>query len=377
MCGCVMKDKIKRVLRATPGLKGRQIAHKLGLDKRAVNSYLSRQVGDFIKDENHCWFIIQNDLMEINLIGETWIDGLSLDHSVAMAGSPLNSKCTSIHFIVPVGCKILLEAAARLLAYSNQAIHVGKSVVIDFNECQDTLSYFNRIGFFEMLHKDITVKPNRPLLSRAQLFKGNSEAVYEFGEIDPLDLDEDIPQQLKDRFVNYAGEQYSQPAFTVLSELFGNVRDHSESPIPGYIALQYYKGYKGSRSYIGVKPHIQTIVSDSGHGITGTLRPVLQERYPEIFSMFDFTDPKSNPLLVCEVFKRGQISQSSEEGRGLGLKRSGEVAASYDAIISVREGAFELKLTYKAGKLHRADYELDLPKLMGTHICFDFILAES
>jgi hypothetical protein len=93
--------------------------------------------------------------------------------------------------------------------------------------------------------------------------------------------------------------------------------------------------------------------------------------------MFDFSDPKSYPLLVREVFKRGRISQSSDEGRGLGLKRSGEVAASYDAIISVREGNFELKLTYKSGKIFKTDYELSLPKLMGTHICFDFILAKS
>ncbi len=206
------------------------------------------------------------------------------------------------------------------------------------------------------------------------MFKGNSEAVYEFGLVDPIDLDEDIPQRLKHSFVNYAGEQYAQPAFTVLSELFGNVRDHSESPIPGYIALQYYKGFKKRSG--GVKPHIQTIVSDSGRGITGTLKPVLQTRYPEIFNMFDFSDPKSDPLLVREVFKRGRISQSSDEGRGLGLKRSGDVAASYDAVIYVREDNFELKLTYKTGKLHKTDYALDLPKLMGTHICFDFILAK-
>ncbi len=372
-----MKQKIQQVLSETPGLKGRQIANKLGLDKRDVNSYLSKQEGDFVKDENHCWFVVQNDLMEIHLDGETWVDGLSLDRSVASAGSPLESECSSIHFVVPEGCKIFLDAEARLLAYSNQCIYVGKNVVIDFNDCMETLSWFDRNGFFQMLHKDVVVKPNRPTFSSAELFKGNSEAVYEFGEVDPLDLDEDIPQRLKHSFVNYAGEQYSQPAFTVLSELFGNVRDHSESPIPGYIALQYYKGFQRRSGYGGVKPHIQTIVSDSGRGITGTLKPVLQARYPEIFSMFDFSDPKSYPLLVSEVFKRGRISQSSDEGRGLGLKRSGEVAASYDAIISVREGNFELKLTYKSGKIFKTDYELGLPKLMGTHICFDFILAKS
>lgn len=370
-----MKQQIEQVLSKTPGLKGRQIANKLGLNKKDVNSYLSKQDGFFFKDENHCWFIVQDDLLEIQLDGETWIDGISLDRSVNNVGSPLDTDCASINFIVPKGCKIFLEAAARLLAYSNQCTYIGKRVAIDFNDCQDTLSYFDRIGFFEMLHKDVVVKPNRPLLSSAELFKGNSEAVYEFGEVDPQNLDEDIPQRLKHSFVSYAGEKYSQPAFTVLSELFGNVRDHSESPIPGYIALQRYKGFKGRGGYSGVNPHIQTIVSDSGRGITGTLKPVLEKRYPEIFRKFDFSDPRSDPLLVCEVFKKGRISQSSDDGRGLGLKRSGEVAASYDAVISVREDCFELKLSYKSGKLHKADYELDLPRIMGTHICFDFFLA--
>ena len=369
-----MEDKIRQILSDKPGLRGRQIAKKLGLDKSDVNSYLSKQKGLFLKNENHCWFILKDDLIEVRFDGATWIDGLSLDMSIKKSGSPLESDCSSIHFIVPEGCKIFLEAAARLLAFSNQSALLGKSVTIDFNDCQDTLSYFNRIGFFELLDKKVNIEPSRPVFSTATIYKGNSEAVYEFGEVDPNDLDENIPQQLKKSFVHYAGEQYSQPAFTVLSELFGNVWDHSNSPIPGYIALQRYKGYGGKR---GVRPHIQTIVSDSGMGITGTLKPVLKERYPALYNKFDFNDPKSGPLLVKELFEKGRISSSNDEGRGLGLKRSGDVAASYDAKISVREEKFELKLVYKSGRLDEFEYVVDLPKMLGTHICFDFILAKS
>lgn len=143
-----MEKKIRQVLSDTPGLKGRQIANKLGLDKTAVNSYLNKQKGLFYKGENHCWFIVKDHLMEVRFDGATWIDGLSLDMSIKKSGSPLESDCSSIHFIVPEGCKIFLEAAARLLALSNQSVLIGKSVTIDFNDCQDTLSYFNRIGFF-------------------------------------------------------------------------------------------------------------------------------------------------------------------------------------------------------------------------------------
>ncbi len=369
-----MKESIEQVLNDAPGLKGRQIAKKLGLDKKSVNSYLNKQEGVFFKDENHCWFVVEGGVIEVRLDGATWIDGLSLDMSIKKSGSPLESDCSSIHFIVPKGCKIFLEATARLLALSNQLVLSEKSVTIDFSDCQDTLSYFDRIGFFELLDRNVDIKPSRPAFSNATIYKGNSEAVYEFGEVDPNDLDEGIPQRLKNSFVHYAGDRYSQPAFTVLSELFANVRDHSNSPISGYIALQHYKGYRGRR---GVRPHIQTIVSDSGKGIIGTLKPVLKDRYPSLYNKFDFNDPKSAPLLVKEVFEEGRISSSSDEGRGLGLKRSGDIAASYDAKISVREGNFELKLIYESGKLNQFLYETNLTKILGTHICFDFFLAKS
>lgn len=369
-----MEAQIRKVLSDTPGLKGRQIANKLGLDKRDVNSYLSKQNGVFVKDGNHCWFIADTGLLEIQFDGGTWIDGIALDRSIKRVGAPLSDECLSIHFIVPAGCKILLEAAARLLAFSNQSILLGKSVTIDFEDCQETLRYFNRIGFFDLLDDGVVVKPGRPSFPSSTVYKGNSEAVFEFGEVDPDDLDEDIPQQLKNCFVYHAGDVYSQPVFTVLSELFGNVRDHSRSPIAGYIALQRYKGYGGRRP---VPPHIQTIVSDSGKGIAGTLIPILKDKYPALAKKFDFNDPKSAPLLIKEVFEKGMISSSDDEGRGLGLKRSGDVAASYRATISVRESGFELKLKYENGKLKEFLYELDLPNMLGTHICFDFILDKS
>lgn len=367
-----MKKKIEKVLKYNPGLKGKEIARQIGVDKKEVNSFLAFQQHNFVKDENHCWRLKNDAELEITLDGGTWIDGLALDNSIKTAGSPLESNVPSVLFVVPEGCKILLEAAARFLAISNQLAFLGKKVSIDFNNCQDTLSYFDRIGFFDLLDPKVIVKPERPLVSRASIYKGNSGAVYEFGEITPNDLDEGIPQRLKESFVHYAGPDYSQPAFTVISELFGNVRDHSESPIHGYIALQHYKGHGGRNA---VPRHIQTIVSDSGKGITGTLLPVLKQRHPATYKKFDFSKPASRPLLVKEVFEKGQISQSTDEGRGLGLKRSGDVAASYNATISVREATFELKLSYQGEKLVSSSYELDLPKIMGCHICFDFILA--
>lgn len=208
-----MRQKIEEVLKEHPGLKGKEIAQRIGLDKKEVNSFLAFQQHNFVKDENHCWRIKHDSELVITLDGGTWITGLALDNSIGKAGSPLESAIQSVIFVVPEGCKVLLEAAARLLAISNQLVFLGKEVVIDFNDCKNTLSYFDRIGFLDLLDNKVVVKPSRSSVSGASIYKGNSAAVYEFGEINPTDLDEGIPQRLKESFVHYAGTEYSQLLF--------------------------------------------------------------------------------------------------------------------------------------------------------------------
>ena len=83
----------------------------------------------------------------------------------------------------------------------------------------------------------------------------------------------------------------------------------------------------------------------------------------------------SDVLLVLEVFKKGRISQyGSDDGRGLGLKRSSDVAAKFNANISIRQENFELRLIYLEGKFSKYLYKLNMPVIKGTHICFDFLL---
>ncbi|MFZ2302286.1 MAG: ATP-binding protein [Gallionella sp.] len=225
------------------------------------------------------------------------------------------------------------------------------------------------LGFFDHLDKDVTVLPNRPQTSAASAYKGNSEKLVEFGAIDPVSPDESIPKQLKESFVSLAGSNiYSQPAFTVLSELFGNVRDHSKSPIPGFVALQFYKKH-------GRHPaHIQTVISDSGKGIIGTLLPVLAKKYPELLKEITKSDSPPEKLLLQKIFTQGEISQIDEEGRGLGLKRSIDAASEFGANIFVRQENCEAKFFYRNGKLKDFRFEENMPRILGTHICFDFLL---
>lgn len=360
-----MLEQIIKALVTTPGLMAKEIARKIGSTKKQINPFLYSHDEKFTQDDKYRWFLINPDMLEIEF-NDDWVDCDSFEKVFKQVGSPLDSSCHNITFKIPKGCKLLLEATARLLALCNQLDFNKKHVTINFAD-RKTLSYLNRVGFVDHLRKDIVVLPARPKISAASKFKGNNSAVVEFGEIDIKSPDKEIPRQLKESFAEHTRDEYASPVFTVLSELFGNVSEHSEASIPGFTALQLYKNSK--------TPHIQIVISDSGKGIIGTLRPILEEKYSDLAKRFDLSDPESEVLLVLEVFNKGRISQyGSDDGRGLGLKRSSDVAAKFNANISIRQETFELKLMYLGGKLFRHESELDMPVIKGTHICFDFLL---
>jgi len=212
------------------------------------------------------------------------------------------------------------------------------------------------------------VLPERPEVSACDVYRDNSQTVVELDEICPSAPDTTIPRRLTERFLHHAGERYRQAAFTVFSELFGNVWEHSDTPIPGFAALQKYGG-RGPH-----KPHIQIVVSDSGKGIVGTLMPVLVEFYPRLAEKYDLSSDLARAALIREVLDKGSISQTGASDRGLGLKRSQEYAAIYNADISVRQETYEVRLSYRDGKLLGDYVNSNLPRLHGTHVCFDFIL---
>lgn len=361
-----MRTKIEEILRETPRIKAKDIAKKLHAEKKEVNSFLYDHLDVFQVDKEYCW-ALKLPVLHVELPSKKWIDCKSFESALASVGSPLDSEETSIIFVVPKGCNLLLETIARLMALSNQLDYCGKQVTLDFTLSPSALTYLNRAGFFDQLRANVIVLPERPKTSAAEVYKGNSENLVEFGAIDPISPDETLPKQLKESFVSKSDPKYSNAAFTVISELFGNVRDHSESPIPGFVALQFYKGKA---------PHIQTVISDSGKGIVGTLRPILAEKYPEVEEEIRKSPFPFEKLLLNMVLTKGRISQSNDEGRGLGLKRSNDEASQFDATILVRQEHCEAKFIYKHGKLADLQFSDDMPTLLGTHICFDFPLDQ-
>ncbi|HFT6597996.1 TPA: hypothetical protein ACGRM4_001558 [Klebsiella oxytoca] len=361
-------EKIKELLREFPGLTGKQIAKKLGYtDKSALNSFLYSHV-EGLKQAEWKWYVDDEYILVLDT--GTWIDENIFEANLSAAGCLLGASASRCRISFPEGCRILLAAGARVIALANQAAYLGKVVELDFSKCPSTKNFLDRLGFFEHLHSDVRVRPERPTESRATRYRGNSDNLVEIASINLDDFDNSIPVKLTKQFAFHAGQEYYMAVFTIFSELIGNVRDHSETPIPGFAALQLYKGKRR---------HIQTVISDSGLGIATTLKRNLETFYPEIFKALESSTEDSDVFLVTQALKKGGLSQfgsaPDKAARGLGLKRSQELAARYDAIVLVRQPNFELKILYKDGELIDIAMKKGLALIKGTQVCFDFFLG--
>lgn len=361
-----MINKIQKILLKTPGIKARDIAKKLTLDRSKVSAFLHENTQYFHQNNEFCWTLKAAPVLYIEFDADSWIDCKKFENTLANTASPLESSFDAIVFVIPKGCNLLLEAIARLMALANQLVYLKKTVTIDFSQHYSSLTYVNRIGFFDHLHESVIVLPQRPIVSSAELYKSNNDNLVELASIDPEDLDETIPERFKKVFVSHAGNEYEQTAFTVISESYGNVRDHSKSPIPGFIGLQLYRNFS--------PPHIQTVISDSGKGILGTLKAVLAKKYPELAKEMSSSEISSDVYLLKKIFTEGQISQIDEEGRGLGLKSTANAASKFSATILVRQETCEVKFFFRNGRLSNITHQTEMPRILGTHICFDFVL---
>lgn len=359
-----MELAIQNLLRKQPGLKAKKIASELGLERKKVNAFLHANSSTFIQNEDYEWSLSNKVLKVVFPVpAYNWLTSDGFEEVVKQYNDLWDQDTSEIEMTF-LGGSFLLDSLSKLLALVNQLSYSGKSVSLDFSACDKSFSYLCRIGFFELIDPSVAVVPD---VKDASCYYGHNSKVMEFGIINPEEPDESIPVQLKQAFIEQAGKKHSNAAFTMISELFGNVRDHSKSPIDGFAALQVYS--KTNK--------IQTVISDSGVGIANSLRRVLKERYPEIYQEFKVANAENDALLIKRVFEQGRISSAEhnpDESRGLGLKRSGDIAAKFNAKIHIRQESFELTLTYSDGKLSDHEVSYGLQKLRGSHICFDFSL---
>lgn len=355
-----MLQRVSAFLKSNPGTKAKTIAANLGVERSEVNRLLHDHGDLFEKDADFRWSLVPTT-SRIDFTGGKWLGSWHFEKALKDV-SPLDSRQKAVVFVLSDESKPMLAFLARLLALSNQLVAAGTAVTLDLTKAASTLSYLDRVGFFGILDDAIDVHPRRPAGDLAKTYQGNNDGVIEFRLIDPVNPDEEIPSLLRNSFVRCAGPSYSKAAFTVLAELFGNVVEHSKTRSPGFACLQHYKNGK----------KIQAVISDNGHGIVGTLGPVVPKRYPAVQRIIEAA-AHSGVALLTEVFKRGQLSQVNEDGRGLGLKRSGDVAEKFRANITVRQSDFELRVHHDHDGTHFT-HSLGLSRLDGTHICFEFKL---
>ncbi|PMS15562.1 ATP-binding protein [Trinickia dabaoshanensis] len=361
-----MFTEIESLLRENPGLKAKVIASKIGKDRSEVNAFLYAQSERFRKDDEHRWYLTRPHELRISLPADTWVNAKLFEDALERGDSPLASPCNSIVIILSKDSKLLLDAMARLLALCNQLARDGKTVFVDCSNAISTHGYFDRVGFFRLLDPRVNVKPSRPQQSRADIYEAGNDGLVEMAMIEPTSPDENIPLRLQECFKKIADSKYWTGIFTVLTELFNNVRDHSQTSIAGFAALQYYRK--------GRKRHVQAVFSDSGRGIWGTLGPILETKYSPLAKRIRQSGIHEGVALIQEIFREGGISSNDDDGRGLGLKRTADFAHKFNAQITVRQHKYEVEVHYSESGQIEFSSRMDMHELEGTHVCFDFFL---
>lgn len=294
----------------------------------------------------------------------TWVDISKFERAMANSCGPHDSATYDVTFQFPVGCKVMVDAAIRLLSLANQLAATTRGVRLDFEEGEDgTMGYLNRMGFFDHLATEIEVLPDWPAYSSAELHRGGNRALVEIARINKDARDEDLPIRLTDALMESCSgrpdaAELRGAAFTIFAELIDNIFSHSQTRVDGYAALQVYSG--GNR--------LSVAVSDSGLGIMETLRPSLRTESRRLHNLSDID-------LLVEIFRQGISRHGSD--RGCGLKGCAGKAIKFNANLDVRLPKQRVLLTpsqgtYQPNTAHCYD---GLPLLWGTHIAFTFGLG--
>lgn len=360
--GLIMIGKIKRLLEEVPKLKAREIAKRLSFDKTEVNSLLYKATNTFVKNEEHEWSLITKEAI-ITFPGN-WVDCDSFESSLLSAKVDFETA-SDVKFVLPKDCSFLLDALARFLALCNQLAAEDKNVTVDFIESAKLKHYLNRAGFFDHLNEKVIVLPKRLSSSTAESHKDKSKNLVELGKVTPHEDEaakDELVKRLTKKFIDLTSDKYKTAISTIFAELAGNIQDHSETKLSGFAGLQKYEG---------IRPHIQTIISDSGLGIAKTLRPSLKTHHKALYDLYSKANLENDIALVTEVMSKGLISRYGA-GRGLGFQTSRDRALKFKAKYSVRQENFSLEFIFENKKLKRVVEKKNLVTILGTHICFDF-----
>jgi len=293
-----------------------------------------------------------------------WVGANEFEDALRRSDTPPHdSRVFSVLIEFPTQCKVMVDAAIRLLSLANQLDQCTKRVRLSFEEGETgTMGYLNRMGFFDNLSRGVEVIPDWPSTSGKRRYGGRNVSLVEIERINRNHRDEMLPTRLTDSIMRSCGDRQDAPdlngaAWTIFAELIDNVFSHSDTPLDGYAALQVYSG----------GGHVRVAVSDSGLGIMQTLRPALKSEFPKLAGLTDAE-------LLVEIFRQGVSRHGSN--RGCGLKGCAAKAIKFKADLDVRMPRNRVQLIPAHGtyQVNTAYCQNELPLLWGTHLCFKILL---
>ena len=385
-----LQNSIFNVLSKHPNLKGREIAKKLGLEKQVVNSFLAKNKNKFHIDELHQW---NNIIQETELVVEFqkgWVDAEVFELNLSGYNNLFESN-EKIRFVF-TETKLLLDAIMRLLCLSNQLGQRGILICLDFRNCINTFGYLDRLGFFKHLHDSVQVFPEKPKASLAEKYSKNSENLIEVFPICPRDIDNGDVLRISGVFKNSFSEHEIQVLLPKLqifvASLIDNVRQHGQSELVGYSALQIY-------NLIGQnQKKIVLVIADNGAGLISTLRQALTyDRYRDLALLFGGNSIENNKTLLAHVLNNGGITQKEDGSRGgLGLNEAHLAIAkiskletvnqlelkNIDVNVSIRLDDCLYNFPYKHNQLKNCDlvHRGEFTKIYGTQFILTILLTK-
>jgi hypothetical protein len=138
-----------------------------------------------------------------------WINAARFESALRDSCGPHDTNTTEVTFEFPVGCKIMVDGAIRLLSLANQLAVSTRRVRLNFEEGESgTMGYLNRMGFFDHLSSEAEVLPSRPFYSAARIHRGGNSMLVEIARINKDVRDEDLPVSAS----GFVGEETDDPA---------------------------------------------------------------------------------------------------------------------------------------------------------------------
>ena len=104
------RDKIEALLRESPGIKAREIASKLGLERRVVNVFLHGNEDRYRQDLNHGWSIAGTKL-GISLPGK-WVSSDDFEQALYLGGDALGGPEKEVVIYLPQGCSPMIDCTS-------------------------------------------------------------------------------------------------------------------------------------------------------------------------------------------------------------------------------------------------------------------------